>query len=64
MIPEEGRHSRESLSIMSPIGYYFNILETLPNLLTVFNSESRKQMRFSLLAIGLLRSAAAGLVYL
>lgn len=58
MIPEGGRHSRELLSIMSPIGYCFNIVETLPNLLTVFNSDSRKQMQFSLLVTGLFRSAS------
>jgi len=59
MIPEEGRHSRESLSVTSPVGCWFNILETLPNLLIVFNSESRIKMQFSLLVIGLFRSATA-----
>lgn len=59
LIPEEGRHSWEALSIMSPVGYCLNILETLPNLLTVLSSESRKQIQFSLLIIGLFRSPAA-----
>lgn len=59
LIPEEGRHSWEALSIMSPVGYCLNILETLPNLLTVLSSESRKQIQFSLLIVGLFRSPAA-----
>lgn len=51
------RHGREALSIMSPIDYCFNILETLPNLLTVLSSESRKQIPFSLLATHLFSSS-------
>lgn len=43
---------------MPSTGYCFNILETLLNLLAVLNRESRRQMQFSLLVIGLFRSAA------
>lgn len=43
---------------MCPIDYCFIDLKPLPNLLTVVNSESRKELQFPLLVIGVSRSTA------